>query len=37
MRRTRERPGAVPLTKADKTQARRIRRFDNPWLNPKLF
>ncbi len=28
----------APLTKAeDRRRARRIRRFDNPWLNPKLF
>ena len=24
-------------TRADKRQARRIKRFDNPWLNPKLI
>jgi peptide/nickel transport system permease protein len=28
---------AVPLTRAERAQARRIRRFDNPWLNPKLM
>ncbi|MEJ6397321.1 ABC transporter permease [Yoonia sp. 208BN28-4] len=27
----------VPMTRAEKRQARRIRRFDNPWLNPKLM
>ncbi|MFO6465045.1 ABC transporter permease [Jannaschia sp. KMU-145] len=27
----------LPLTRAEKRQARRIRRFDNPWLNPKLI
>ncbi len=25
------------LTRAERKQARRIRRFDNPWLNPKLM
>ncbi|MEM6384706.1 MAG: ABC transporter permease [Pseudomonadota bacterium] len=25
------------LTRADRRRARRIRRFENPWLNPKLF
>ncbi len=27
----------VPLTRAERRAQRRIRRFDNPWLNPKLF
>ncbi len=27
----------MPMTRAEKLQARRIRRFDNPWLNPKLI
>jgi len=27
----------IPHTRADKAQARRMKRFDNPWLNPKLF
>jgi len=27
----------IPLTSAAKRQAKRIRRFDNPWLNPKLI
>ncbi len=27
----------TPLTRAEKRQAKRIRRFDNPWLNPKLI
>ena len=27
----------MPLTRAEKRQARRIRRFDNPWYNPKLM
>lgn len=27
----------VPTSRADRAQARRMRRFDNPWLNPKLF
>ncbi|MEL6463563.1 MAG: ABC transporter permease [Pseudomonadota bacterium] len=27
----------MPLTRAEKRQARRIRRFDNPWMNPKLI
>lgn len=27
----------MPMTRAEKRQARRIRRFDNPWLNPKLL
>ncbi|WP_411892683.1 ABC transporter permease [Yoonia sp. SDW83-1] len=27
----------MPLTRAERRQARRIRRFDNPWLNPKLM
>ncbi|MEM9344218.1 MAG: ABC transporter permease [Pseudomonadota bacterium] len=27
----------VPLTRAERRRQRRIRRFDNPWLNPKLF
>ncbi len=27
----------MPMTRAEKRQARRIRRFDNPWLNPKLI
>ncbi len=27
----------APMTRADRRRARRIRRFDNPWLNPKLF
>lgn len=26
----------MPLTRAEKRQARRVRRFDNPWYNPKL-
>ncbi len=26
----------MPMTRAEKRQARRIRRFDNPWMNPKL-
>ena len=25
------------MTRAERRQARRIRRFDNPWLNPKLI
>ncbi|MDJ0639754.1 MAG: ABC transporter permease [Paracoccaceae bacterium] len=25
------------MTRAERRRARRIRRFDNPWLNPKLF
>lgn len=27
----------MPMTRAELRQARRIRRFDNPWLNPKLI
>ena len=27
----------MPMTRAERRQARRIRRFDNPWLNPKLI
>ncbi len=27
----------APMSRADRRRARRIRRFDNPWLNPKLF
>lgn len=27
----------MPMTRAEKKQARRIRRFDNPWMNPKLI
>ncbi|SHG95027.1 ABC transporter permease [Marivita hallyeonensis] len=27
----------VPMTRAEKRQAKRIRRFDNPWMNPKLL
>ena len=27
----------VPLTRAERRAKRRIQRFDNPWLNPKLF
>lgn len=27
----------TPMTRAERKQARRIRRFDNPWLNPKLL
>lgn len=27
----------MPMTRAEKRQARRIRRFDNPWMNPKLL
>ncbi|MEM9787098.1 MAG: ABC transporter permease subunit, partial [Pseudomonadota bacterium] len=27
----------APITRAERKQARRIRRFDNPWLNPKLL
>ena len=27
----------MPMTRAEKRQARRIRRFDNPWINPKLM
>ncbi len=27
----------APMTRADRRRARRIRRFENPWLNPKLF
>lgn len=27
----------VPMTRAERRQARRIRRFDNPWMNPKLI
>ncbi len=26
-----------PMTRAERKQARRIKRFDNPWLNPKLM
>ncbi|MEL6957374.1 MAG: ABC transporter permease [Pseudomonadota bacterium] len=28
---------ATQMTRAEKRQARRIRRFDNPWMNPKLI
>ena len=28
---------AQPLSRAEKRQARRLKRFDNPWLNPKLI
>ncbi|MEO1797765.1 MAG: ABC transporter permease [Pseudomonadota bacterium] len=28
---------AQPLSRAEKRQARRLKRFDNPWLNPKLL
>ncbi len=28
---------ATPLTRAEKATAKRARRFDNPWLNPKLI
>jgi peptide/nickel transport system permease protein len=28
---------AVPLTRAERAQAKRMRRFDNPWMNPKLL
>lgn len=27
----------TPLTRAEKRQAKRLKRFDNPWRNPKLF
>jgi len=27
----------VPMTRAERRQARRIKRFDNPWMNPKLL
>lgn len=27
----------TPLTRAEKRQARRLKRFDNPWMNPKLL
>ncbi|MEL7299530.1 MAG: ABC transporter permease [Pseudomonadota bacterium] len=27
----------TPLTRAERKQARRLKRFDNPWLNPKLM
>ena len=27
----------MPMTRAEKKQAKRIRRFDNPWMNPKLI
>jgi peptide/nickel transport system permease protein len=27
----------VPMTRAEKRQAKRIKRFDNPWMNPKLI
>lgn len=27
----------TPMTRAEKRQAKRFRRFDNPWLNPKLI
>ncbi|MFP7673870.1 ABC transporter permease [Marivita sp. S0852] len=27
----------VPMTRAEKRQAKRIRRFDTPWMNPKLL
>ena len=27
----------APMTRAEKRQARRLRRFENPWLNPKLI
>ncbi|MCF6445880.1 ABC transporter permease [Nereida sp. MMG025] len=30
-------PNDMPLTRAEKRQARRFRQFDNPWLNPKLI
>ncbi|MEM1399151.1 MAG: ABC transporter permease [Pseudomonadota bacterium] len=28
---------AAPITAAERRQARRIKRFDNPWINPKLM
>jgi peptide/nickel transport system permease protein len=28
---------AVPLTKEERRQRKRMRRFDNPWFNPKLM
>ncbi|MEM9349910.1 MAG: ABC transporter permease [Pseudomonadota bacterium] len=28
---------AEPLTRAERRQAKRLKRFDNPWLNPKLL
>ncbi|MEM9436730.1 MAG: ABC transporter permease [Pseudomonadota bacterium] len=28
---------AQPLTRAERRQAKRLKRFDNPWLNPKLL
>ncbi|MEM8859431.1 MAG: ABC transporter permease [Chloroflexota bacterium] len=28
---------SVPMTRAEKRQARRIKRFDNPWMSPKLM
>ena len=28
---------AHPLSRAERRQARRLKRFDNPWLNPKLL
>lgn len=27
----------LPMTRAEKRQAKRIKRFDNPWMNPKLI
>ncbi|MCK0149170.1 ABC transporter permease [Marivita sp. S6314] len=27
----------VPMTRAEKQQAKRLKRFDNPWMNPKLL
>ncbi len=27
----------MPMTRAEKRQAKRIKRFDNPWMNPKLI
>ena len=27
----------APMTRTEKRQARRLRRFENPWLNPKLI
>ncbi|GIT90697.1 hypothetical protein JANAI62_11520 [Jannaschia pagri] len=29
--------GRTPPSRADRRQTRRLRRFDSPWMNPKLF
>ncbi len=28
---------SMPTARAERRQAKRLRRFDNPWMNPKLF